>query len=130
MVADVRLANGSDNNFVNELFKYNLCDDNFYGYAAWNTSANTLGSLISCAKMKYLSSSLNKESFRKLQITRFLDDWAYQANTRQMLLNPDVKGVKEKMRVFEQKISGIYSCEVDAEYSFPWNRLFEIEVKL
>lgn len=45
MIADVRFANGADNNFIDEFFK-NKIDENFYGYSAWNTTANSLGSLI------------------------------------------------------------------------------------
>ena len=52
MIADVRYANGSDNAFVNQLFDVEL-DENFLGYSAWNTSANSLGSLI-CGAIVFL----------------------------------------------------------------------------
>ncbi|MCM1339751.1 MAG: DUF4127 family protein, partial [Muribaculaceae bacterium] len=80
MIADVRFANGSDNKFIQELIKNKLEDENFYGYSAWNTSANSLGSLICGAKIKFCTPNYNKTAFKNLQITRFLDDWAYQAN--------------------------------------------------
>ena len=85
MIADVRYANGADNNFINELSKNELDDKYFYGFSAWNTTANTLGSLICGGKIKYLAQKYNSKAFKKLQLTRFLDDWAYQANVRQKL---------------------------------------------
>ena len=128
MIADVRFANGSDNNFVNELFKNNL-DENFYGYSAWNTSANSLGSLICGAKVKYFAKKFNQDAFKKLQITRFLDDWAYQANVRQSLSEPDVDKLTVGMKEFEKVVENILKTEVSVKYSYPWKRLFEVEVE-
>lgn len=127
MIADVRFANGADNNFVNELFKNNL-DENFFGYSAWNTSANTLGSLICAAKIKYLAKKYNDAAFKKLQTIRFLDDWAYQANVRQ--LRPEFSAVKDLMRDFEKIVFEKTGTDVVTCYKFPWNRLFEVEVEL
>ena len=67
----------------------------------------------------------------KLQLVRFLDDWAYQANVRQQLVFPDEKQVKELMKPFEQKIFELLNIapdEYNITYKFPWNRLFEVEV--
>lgn len=130
MIADVRYANGADNEFVKKILQKEF-DDNFYGYSAWNTSANTLGSLICAAKIMYLAnknSSENKEAFKKLEIIRFLDDWAYQANVRQELKQPDEKLVKEKMIMFENIIFEKFNVKYNISYKFPWNRLFEVEV--
>lgn len=57
MIADVRYANGADNSFVSKLFEKGF-DENFYGYSAWNTSANSLGSLICAAKVKFLAKNI------------------------------------------------------------------------
>ena len=127
MIADVRFANGADNVFVEKLFEKGF-GENFLGYSAWNTSANTLGSLICAGKIKFLSE--NNEEFIKLQITRFLDDWAYQANIRQMLDKPDEKLCKELMKPYEEKIWQVFNIRYNPEYKFPWNRLFEVEVEL
>lgn len=59
MIADVRYANGADNEFVKQLFEVGL-GDNFYGYSAWNTSANSLGSLICGAVVKYYGFKLQR----------------------------------------------------------------------
>lgn len=125
MIADVRNANGADNNFVEELFK-NFKPENFYGYSAWNTSANSLGSLICCAKIKHFAQKYNDTAFKKVQMIRFLDDWAYQANVRQQIEGPC--DIAPLMKPFEQKVSEILDLPIRNEYSFPWNRRFEVEI--
>ena len=125
MIADVRNANGADNNFVSKLFE-NFKIDNFFGYSAWNTSANTLGSLICCAKIKFLAKKYNDTAFKKVQMIRFLDDWGYQANIRQQITEPT--NIKPLMKPFEEKVSEILGLKIRNEYTFPWNRLFEVEV--
>jgi len=128
MIADVRFANGADNKFVDALFKNKITDENFYGYSAWNTSANTLGSLICGAKVKFLSEKYNRNNFKKLQITRFLDDWAYQANVRQTLGEPDINKLQDNIKPFEELVGKVLDTDVNVQYSFPWNRLFEVEI--
>lgn len=128
MVADVRFANGADNSLVNKLFEKGF-DENFYGYSAWNTSANSLGSLICGAKVKFLAKKYNDKEFKKLEIVRFLDDWAYQANVRQTLSKPDTTELTTKMEPFEKEVAKVLKTEFEVKYSFPWKRLFEVEVE-
>ena len=128
MIADVRFANGADNEFVKALFKNNIDDKNFHGYSAWNTTANTLGSLICGAKFKFCAGNYNKENFNKLQITRFLDDWAYQANVRQMHTKTSINELALLMKEFEPVVANVLNSKIDVKYSYPWNRLFEVEV--
>ncbi len=125
MIADVRFANGADNEFVKKFINSKM-PKGFYGYSAWNTSANTLGSLLCGAKVKFLAKKYNKNAFKKLQAIRLLDDWAYQANVRQTLIKPE----KIEMQKYEKKVSEFLDFEINAEYCFPWDRLFEIEVNL
>ena len=125
MIADVRFANGADNAFV-EKFINEKMHESFYGYSAWNTSANSLGSLLCGAKVKFFAKKYNDNAFKKLQAIRLLDDWAYQANVRQTLENPTTFDMKN----FENKVSKFLDLKFNAEYSFPWNRLFEVEVNL
>lgn len=129
MIADVRFANGADNNFIKELFKNKITDKNFFGYSAWNTSANSLGSLILCAKMKFYAKKYNKNAFEKVQITRFLDDWAYQANVRQKLQTPDKKLMQQEMKSFEKILEDVIITPINVKYEFPWKRLFEVEIE-
>lgn len=129
MIADVRFANGADNNFVDALFKNKFVDENFYGYSAWNTSANSLGSLICTAKVKFFASKYNEKAFKKVQITRFLDDWAYQANVRQMLKNLDIDMLNTGMKEYEKIVAKVLETGIDMKYIYPWDRLFEVEVE-
>ncbi len=128
-VADVRYANGADNSFVNDLLiKIDMKD--FYGYAAWNTSANTLGSLLAGVKVKWQAKKYNDKAFKKLQMIRFLDDWAYQANVRNKINFPDE--ISELMKPYEEIIAEVLNYKIlsNVNYKYPWNRKFEIEVVL
>ena len=130
MVADVRFANGADNNFIKELFKNNLSDKNFYGYSGWNTSANTLGSLICGAKVKYFAKNYNNDAFKNLQFTRLSDDWGYQANVRQELSFPGTEKLHKKIQMYENIIKNKLDIdEVNVNYKYPWKRLFEVEIE-
>lgn len=148
MIADVRFANGADNKFAAKLLKklekYDF--EKFYGYSAWNTSANTLGSLVCAAVVKFYAKNFNDEAFKKLQMIRFLDDWAYQANIRQILkkeqeinmgkgkrkkgkdFRPDVRKLKSLILPYEKKLAKIFKINLQIKYKFPWKRFFEIEV--
>lgn len=129
MIADVRFANGADNNFIEEFFKNKVNEKNFFGYSAWNTTANTLGSLICGAKIKFLAQSYDKNGFDKLQITRLLDDWAYQANVRQKLESTDISKLCAGMKDYEKIVAKVLDVSFDVNYKFPWKRLFEVEVE-
>ncbi len=131
MIADVRFANGSDNCFINELFKNSeiLQSKKFFGYSAWNTSANSIGSLVCGALSRW--HSIKDTNALKLDLTRFLDDWGYQANVRQELSQPDIDLLNEKMLKYEEELRMIFNINKmpKIRYSFPWNRLFEVEIE-
>ena len=130
-VADVRFANGADNNFVEQLLPQ-IDLKNFYGYAGWNTSANTLGSLLAGVKARFKAEQYNEEAFKKLQTIRFLDDWAYQANVRGQIEEPC--DISELIKPFEDKLEVISPSQPSPSkgrsYSFPWDRKFEVEIAL
>ena len=62
-------------------------------------------------------------------LTRFLDDWAYQANVRQKLVSVDQNQLRNLMKPFEKRLLSYYSFEGRINYSFPWDRLFEVEIE-
>lgn len=133
LIADIRNANGADNNFVDELFKQNIDKDLFLGYAAWNTTGNTLGSLLCCGLVKFLANKPDELAFDRVQMVRFLDDWAYQANVRKALKQEyteiSIKALSEKMKSYEEIIRKKFCMNFEKiSYDFPWNRFFEIEV--
>ena len=133
-IADIVNANGSDNAFVEALFcKESLKE--FYGYAAWNTTGNTLGSAVSCALTYYGARHPDNNAFQMLQLTRFLDDWAYQANVRSQIRdnreNLSNTVLKAQMIHFEKVIFDKFDIKkMNVEYKFPWDRFFEVEVNL
>lgn len=125
-IADVRYANGADNDFVEHLLPQ-IDLKNFYGYSGWNTSANTLGSLLAGVKARFGAVKYNEEEFKRLQMIRFLDDWAYQANIR---VNGQTPDIGKSMKPYEEKLSLFVGGRKNISYSYPWKRSFEIEVCL
>lgn len=126
-IADVRYANGADNDFVEQLLPQ-IDLKNFYGYAGWNTSANTIGSLLAGVKVRWNAGKYNESAFKRLQIIRFLDDWAYQANVRGMIENPcDIQAL---MKPYEIKLAEIFGQIPPIEYLYPWSRKFEVEISI
>ena len=131
-IADILNANGSDDNFVKAFLDKEDIGD-FYGYAAWNTTGNTLGSAISTALMLYCAENPDFEAFWNLQLTRFLDDWAYQANVRRIFYqnNNEISKLKTYIQEYEKIVCNKFKIEnIQIKYTFPWNRLFEINVEL
>ena len=112
-IADVRYANGADNDFVEQLLQQ-IDLKNFYGYAGWNTSANTIGSLLAGVKVRWNAGKYNEAAFKRLQIIRFLDDWAYQANVRGMIENPC--DIQDLMKPYEIKLAEIFGQIPPIEY--------------
>lgn len=133
-IADILNANGSDNNFVKTLLEKNNLKE-FYGYTAWNTTGNTLGSAITSALTYYGAKRPNKRAFQNLLLVRLLDDWAYQANVRSKLRtneeNLSSTVLKVNMKQYEKIIFeklGIKNVQI--EYKYPWKRFFEIEIQV
>ena len=128
-IADVRFANGADNNFVEQLLE-NFVYEDFYGYSGWNTSANTLGSLLAGVKVKFKAKKYNPKAFSDLQMIRFLDDWGYQANVRSKIEFPcEIKNMMNKYENFLAKKLDFKNI-ADISYTYPWNRKFEIEITI
>ena len=133
MVADIMNANGADNDFISkniDMFNSLL----FLGYAGWNTTGNTLGSVISAGITKYMAKSYSEDGFKKLQAIRLLDDWAYQANVRKKMKN-EIKNLEPdylnmEMKPYFDKVKKLLNLKNDVTFSYPWNRFFEIEVTL
>ena len=132
VLADVRFVNGADNKFIEKLFQKKLKLNNFYGYSGWNTSANTLGSLIYAGVVRFFAKDYNEEAFKKLQMVRFLDDWAYQANLRQEMKKtakrPNMIRLKILMLKYERKLKKILGIKPRIKYYFPWKRFFEVGI--
>ncbi len=138
MLADVRNANGSDNLLAERLFLENIDLKKLYGYAAWNTAANSIGSVLATGICRYIAEkqgNFRQENFNRLMFVRFADDWAYQGIARQVIRAAsdqadEVLLNKELIPLIERIASefGINSDRVVV--SFPWGRTFEVEINL
>lgn len=78
-VADIAYANGSDNSMMYEMSRRNLLFK-LQSYSGWNTPTNSTGFALG---QGMLARQMSQASREKLLYTRYLDDWAYQANVRQ-----------------------------------------------
>ena len=142
-VADIAFANGSDNSFMNEMTKNKLIPK-LESYSGWNTASNTIGYTIGQAVFAQNMTIADKNS---LLAVRLLDDWAYQANIRSALLknvlvpqgHSDVQlneltpklvaETEQQMNVFALKNEEWFPLQ-KLDVSFPWNRMFEVKVKV
>jgi len=142
-VADIAFANGSDNSFMTEMTKNKLVPK-LESYSGWNTASNTIGYTIGQAVFAQRMTVTDKNS---LLAARLLDDWAYQANIRSALLKnilvpqghsdvqlnelaPTLEAETEKqMNVFAKENEDWFPLQ-KLKVSFPWNRMFEVKVKL
>ncbi len=136
-IADVNNSNGADNNFIENILNAEL-NDNFLGYSGYNTSANTIGSSLCMALVRYFTKNKNEKAFKKLNAIRFLDDWAYQANIRKSVREEgeklgkfEIEPHKKEFQPFEDRIKKYFNYNYKkAEYSLPWSRSFEIEINI
>ena len=139
-IADVSYANGSDNGFMEELSRHVLLGQ-LAAYSGWNTADNTIGYALA---QGVLSSKMKKADKDMLLRARYLDDWLYQSNIRPVLVKLMKKYDSSLIYDFGSEQDDIlvatyefydYYLEKDSflrladfELSFPWNRLFEINV--
>ena len=141
-LADISYANGADNGFMLELENRNLLPS-FAAYSGWNTADNSIGFALAQGILAKSMSPQDKENLLKI---RYLDDWIYQSNIRYRLAleieRQDFK-LKYDLGKYYNKILGAtnkyfskytnqepFLKETDYTVEFPWNRLFEIDVKI
>lgn len=82
-VADISFANGADNALMEQLRRDDL-QYKIRAYGGWNTATNSTGFLIGAG---VLTKFMDDKAVAELLTTRYLDDWAYQANIRQEIMN-------------------------------------------
>jgi len=143
-VADVAYANGSDNAVMEQMRKRDLLF-RLQGYAGWNTATNSTGFVIAEGM---LARKMEREAVDELLLTRYLDDWAYQANVRNViarqltwLRGDGVYGsLDEKRGTVSERTARLLSRFVEdnlppfddleqIEVDFPWNRMFESDIR-
>lgn len=146
ILADNNYYNGADGNFVAAIFKGNIAPLRI-AYAGWNTSGNTLGSAIAMGVLKHemKPSPANREIYKQILWTRFIEDWVYMTEGREMI-REDLK--KRNLSGFEndsaleenycEMMKNLFNLraahvnrflQTDLRTSrvfFPWHRSFEV----
>lgn len=141
-LADIAYANGADNGFIEALSK-NKALLPLAAYAGWNTADNSIGFALS---QGILAKRMSKADQDRLRMVRLLDDWIYQSNVRyRVSLEMDRYNWKLKYdmgkyynrilgrtnRLFKQYVADEPDIR-NAKYTieFPWNRMFEVDVRV
>ena len=143
-IADIAFANGSDNALMEQLKNRNLLFK-IRAYSGWNTPTNSSGFLIGEGMLVH---RMKKDDVEALLLTRYLDDWAYQANVRNTIARQltwlrgdgvygslDTK--REAVSLRTQKLLSRFVDENLPHFSsleeiyvyFPWNRMFESDIQ-
>lgn len=123
-VADISFANGADNAFINELKSHGLMY-RIKAYSGWNTATNSSGfalgqGLIACR--------LKDDDVDKLLTRRYLDDWCYQSNVRDDVMNNIYNMRAEGLVMYMGKYEkGISERATDLMRSFAVNNMPPIE---
>ncbi|WP_303814869.1 DUF4127 family protein [Selenomonas ruminantium] len=143
-IADIAFANGSDNALMEQLKKRNLLFK-IRAYSGWNTPTNSSGFLIGEGMLVH---RMKKDDVEALLLTRYLDDWAYQANVRNTIARQltwlrgdgvygslDTKREAVSLRT-QKMISRFvdvnlphFSSLEEIYVYFPWNRMFESDIQ-
>ncbi|WP_313972624.1 DUF4127 family protein [uncultured Selenomonas sp.] len=142
-IADVAYANGADNALMEGLKREDLLFK-LRAYAGWNTPTNSTGFAVAEG---LLAERMTDDARDSLLLTRYLDDWAYQANVRNkiarqlgwlrgsgvyMSLDDKILGVQYRadrmMREFADNNLPPLPALREIKVNFPWNRMFEADI--
>ena len=142
-VADIAFANGADNALMASLQRKGLLYK-IHAYAGWNTPTNSSGFALGEGM---LVRHMNGDAVDHLLTTRYLDDWAYQANVRNTIARQltwlrgdgfygslgtkmdavSMRSTRMMNRFIEENLPPL--AEMDAvTVTFPWNRMFESDI--
>ncbi len=129
---DLAYANGADPNLIEALLSSKMNMDKCYGYSGWNTCSNSIGSALAIGINRWIAEkgkSFDELAFKKCLLTRFLDDYAYQAKIRHKKVTE--KEVNEKMKPYVKRFLELLNLNnIEIQFKLPWKRAFEIEVKI
>lgn len=135
-IADVAYCNTGDADFVSELAHHTDLLD-LWGYAGWNTSSNTLGTVICQGVLRFLYG--DTKTHRGFTARRIIDDVVYSAVVRPEIkaayqgreADADREEMARAINVATQRmfptIAEKYTVE---ECALPWDRLFEIGIRI
>jgi hypothetical protein len=142
-IVDMAFSNGSDNTLVYGLYQ----DKMMYRLAAyngWNTASNSVGYGVA---QGILSKYMTPQAHKDMLTTQYLDNWAYQANVRDYAnrMQQKIQG-DEVSRYYPTTMGEVQSLTTaqiqryaktylgidpsTVSVSFPWNRLFEVNIQI
>lgn len=156
-LADVALSNGADFVLLNLLNARGLLPG-LVSYAGWNTSGNSLGTVIAHTVIEsyYRTVGRTEDSVHRRRnsrlnyLYRLLDDWAYQADIRKRMCENVLPGLEadyfrlahvktEVEQAIERELNEFIErtiCPVFGEsylltnVELPWDRMFELSFQL
>lgn len=140
---DTAYANGGDLVLTSRLDKQKLLE-RLCAYSAWNTHANSLGTLLSMLTIMYVEGE--EERFKCFSLSyRLIEDLLYQAQVRQDVIRETLPKLnasyydfnyhqKEVEKDIYHRLRKSYNAmHISKKYPFkvksiymPWNRMFEI----
>ncbi|MCH3959960.1 MAG: DUF4127 family protein [Selenomonas sp.] len=143
-IADIAFTNGSDNALMNHLQQEGLLF-RLRAYSGWNTATNSMGFALG---QGMLSIRLRQADCQSLLLTRYLDDWAYQANVRTDMANkiaqmsdpsiylylghyePSMAAeTATRLQRFAQLHLPAELLPAKLQVSFPWHRMFIADIQ-
>ena len=139
-VADIAYANGSDNALM-EMLKNRGLLYKLRAYSGWNTATNSTGFVLG---QGMLADKMTPDGLDQLLTTRYIDDWAYQANIRGIVARQlgwfraagayssldekrpaaEMRATQFMRRFIEENLPPFPDLQY-LEVRFPWNRMFE-----
>jgi hypothetical protein len=147
-IADIAFANGGETELVEMLDDAALWDA-LLAYAGWNTSCNTLGTVLATVSLGLGSEQKHAIAFNK--IYHLLEDWAYQAIVRKLIIETFLPHLDASYYDFNhqealitqaiaEKLLEIWQGTLRQSFTqwtiqqlavfTPWQRMFEIGLKL
>lgn len=135
VICDVAFSNGADPMLIAELLERPDLLKKLWAYGGWNTTGNTIGSVLATANARFYAKASDKleqtENFAKESLfVRLMDDWAYQTQVRPQLKGQASTDKLEKlMQPYAKQLAKALEYEPsELKFSFPWNRTFEVEL--
>ncbi len=152
-LGDVAYCNGGDHVLMQLLAQTGRLES-LDCYAAWNTSGNSLGTVIAhaviCSYLKRHYTPQDELSMlsKAFLYYRLIEDWGYQALVRQEITDQDLpaweasyfelahvqdkveKRIEEKLRQFIEEYMPKQAELTVSHLSLPWRRMFEIGFQL
>lgn len=135
ILVDLQFANGGNIELLQDIDYLNLM-----GYSAWNTSSNSLGTALCQAVCALVGNNLLSNKYFLME--RIMDDCVYQyivrrkINERLMDNNISIHDLSNSSKKVLENIEQLlheYDNMIDYHnYSvnLPWNRTFEVEIKI